>query len=261
MMKHFCKENYLSQVKNAMLFHFNRKDIHITLEDLNLLFQSGEEKQKEEQDICDELGAPKIFVQGLLENVPHDHFAARLFAYTFIGLILCAITIFAIRHYSPILTCFSVISIPIFIWNLLGGSCLYEIRTEPTKHLKKYGIYYVFTFPFIAVEQIIVILLNTDIPMAQPYIFPTYYLSIALSVAAFIFLLTAIYRLYKGFCFPLGLLILCIGTICSSILFINYVYNFEGYSPTHYICSIPYTVSFFFSILYYLYTLKKKGGR
>lgn len=257
----FCKEDYLSQVKNAMLFHFSRKDILITLEDLNLLFQSGEEKQKNEQDICNELGAPKTFVQGLLENIPHDHFTARLSAYTFIGLILCAITIFTIRRHSPVLACFPVITTPLFIWNLLGGSCIYKIRTKTIKHLKRCIIFYIFTLPFIVVEQMVAISLNTDISMAQPYIFPTYYLSIALIIAAFIFLLTAIYRLYKGFYFSLGLFILCIGTICSSVLFVYYLYNFERYTPTHYICSIPYTVSFFFSILYYLYILRKKDNR
>ena len=253
------KEEYLAQAKNAMLFHFSHKDIHVTLEDINLLFQSGEENHKDEKEFCDELGSPKTFVGGLLQNVPHDHFAGRLTAYIVSGLILCAVTIFTIYYHSPILACIPVMIIPVFIWNLLGGSCLYKIRTEPPAHLIRYIIYYILTLPFIVMQQIVVVLINTKLDAVVPYVHTSYYLSNILITAAMILLFTAIYRLYRGYCFSLGLCILSIGTICSSFLFDHYLINVEA--PIRYICVIPYAVSFFFSILYYLYILRKKGNR
>lgn len=253
------KEEYLAQAKNAMLFHFSHKDIHVTLEDINLLFQSGEENQKDEKEFCNNLGSPKAFVGGLLQNVSHDHFAGRLAVYIVIGLILCAVTIYTMRYHSPILACIPVMIIPIFIWNLLGGSCLYEIRTESTKHLKRYIIYYILTLPFIVMQQIVVILINTKSEAVLPYIHTSYYLSNMLIAAAIIILVAAIYRLYKGYCFSLGLCILSIGTVCSSLLFDYFLINWEA--PIRYVCAIPYAAGFFFSILYYLYILRKKGSR
>lgn len=253
------KEEYLAQAKNAMLFHFRHKDIHVTLEDISLLFQSGEENQKGEKEFCDELGSPKTFVGGLLENIPRDHFAGRLFAYIVSGLILCAITIWTMHYHSPILACIPVMIIPVFIWNLLGGSCLYEIRTEPPAHLKRYIIYYILTLPFIVMQQAVVVLLNMKSEAVLPYIHTSYYLSNILIAAAIIIMFTAIYGLYRGYCFSLGLCILSIGAVCSSLLFDYFLINWEA--PIQYVCAIPYAVSFFFSILYYLYILRKKGSR
>lgn len=253
------KEEYLAQTKNAMLFHFSHKDIHVTLEDIHLLFQSGEENHKDEKEFCNELGTPKTFVGGLLQNVPREHFAGRLAVYIVSGLILCAITIFAMHYHSPILACIPVIIIPVFIWNLLGGSCLYEIRTEPAKHLKRYIIYYILTLPFIVMQQIVVVLINTKLDTVLPYVHTSYYLSNILITGAMILLLAAVYRLYRGYCLSLGLCILSIGTVCSSLLYDYFIINWEA--PVQYVCAIPYAVSFFFSILYYLYILRKKDNR
>ena len=41
-----CKEDYLIQVKNAMLLHFAHKDICTALRDIDELFASGKEHGK-----------------------------------------------------------------------------------------------------------------------------------------------------------------------------------------------------------------------
>ncbi len=249
------KEEYLLQVKNAMLFHFSRKDIHTTLEDLNQIFESGKENGKTEREIYNEFGEPKEFIHGLLQD-SHDKFMGNLFRYIFGALLLCVLTILTFYQRSQVLLCILTVILPGFIWNLLGGGCLYKIRTESERSLKRFYLYHILTFLIIAAEQVFITLVNTDMDRMAPFGKAVYNLSYLLLIAAVIVMLIAIYRVCRGYYLSFGILTLSCGVACSLFLYLDYLMRFVDAGDSYILGFLPYTVSFAFSVLSFLFHRK-----
>ena len=125
-----CKEDYLIQVKNAMLLHFAHKDICTALRDIDELFASGKEHGKTEAELCHELGRPK---DRFFFNIVID-----------ISSIL-AIGIFSVYIFSslnPVYWGALTIAVSVLIWNLCGGFCLNGFFYDSIHHKKEYIVYY-----------------------------------------------------------------------------------------------------------------------
>lgn len=241
------KEEYLLQVKNAMLFHFSHKDIHTTLDDLNQIFESGKEDGKTEGEIYNEFGVPKEFIHGLLQD-NHDRFMGRLFGSIFGALILCAFIIFAFCQRSQVLLCILAVIVPGFIWYLLGGSCLRKIRTESERSLKRFCFYHIITFLMIVAEQVFITLLNTSLNEVKPFGKGVYCVSSLLLDAAVIIAVGAIYSLYRGYYLSFGILILSCGMVCSLFIYMDYLMRFVDAGDSYIFGFLPYMVSFAFSV-------------
>ena len=104
-----CKEDYLIQVKNAMLLHFAHKDICTALRDIDELFASGKEHGKTEAELCHELGRPKDFADHLVDTNDHDRF--------FFNIVIDISSILAIGIFSVYI--FSSLNLEFVWWFLL----------------------------------------------------------------------------------------------------------------------------------------------
>lgn len=255
------KEEYLLHVKNAMLLRFRHKDIYLTLEDLNLLFESGVEHGKTELELCDELGTPKDFINNLIcENI-HHKFIYTFFKYTIGIFTLCMVLLLLFYSHTnnatPLFFGIPVTIIPIFLWYYFGVSYLYRIRKESVSHLKKYSIYFILSLLFIIVQQSFAILINSNLDAVRPFIRITYILSSLLMIVSAIILLVAIYKIYKGYYLALGILTLSLGVICSSLSYNNFLMNFNMPGKLC-ICSFPYILSIILAAIYFLFISKRK---
>lgn len=257
-MNRLSKENYLLQVKNAMLFHFSHKEINITLEDINLIFISGKETGKTEEDVYDELGLPKDFVRSLLQDKGHDRFKSNLIGNILIGFIICAITILILQHPNPILNCIPALIIPVFIWYTLGGNCLYRINLESKKYLKYNFLFYIFSFLIVFSQQLLEVLLKANNDLMISLTLSIYYVSkLAIMLAVILLAIIAI-RLYKGHYFLFGIFLLLHGMIFSSQLYIDHLNRLEKIDAPFTICSLPYCMNFIISLFNYFQIRRKK---
>lgn len=176
-MSTLCKEEYLEQVKNNMLLHFSRKDIHITLEDVNSFFESGVENGKTEEELYNELGNPKDFVHNLLYDRALDKFKYILFVYIISFSILCILFLLVYHYPTPLILCIPVIIFPVFVWYSFGSYCLLQIRNDSLNHHKSYIIYFFISLFIICAEQTFTVLLNINIRIVSSFMAKTYFLS------------------------------------------------------------------------------------
>lgn len=259
-----CQKDYTARVKNAMLLHFNHKEIRSTLKDINELFETGKEYGKTEKELCNELGNPKDFVSKLLHDEHHDKFAYNLFTYFIGALVICAVAAYIYKPLNPIYWCIFTVIVPAYIWHLCGGSCLFELQNGFAKHKIVYWILNAFALISVVVQQFFALLLNTSGKIRSSDTFMTclrltYYLSMFLIVMLILFSVFIIYKLYHGDYLSLSVLLPAIGSICSSLSYISYIMSFNGPNALASVCSLPYMSGI---ILYLLssHYLRKKGA-
>lgn len=169
--------------------------------------------------------------------------------------ILCLLVF---RYPSPLFSIITLLIIPISIWHVEGGYCLFKIRSDTVKHYKVYSLFFIFSLILISTEQILTILLNNNSSISIPIIITTFYVSSIFIIISIVILITAIYRLYKGYYLSYGILIISIGAICSSLLYNDYLKRYSSLSASYNICSLPFVLSLLMGILYYWNILKKK---
>lgn len=250
------KDEYLEKLKNEMLFHFSHQDIHITLEDTSLFFESGMADGKTEAELCNELGTPKELAHGLS---PDKSSNSLRYAFLCIHIISCFILLLlAFRYPGLLLSMISLIIIPISIWHLEGGCCLLQIRADTAKHYKAYSLFLLISLMIISTEQIFTILLKNNISISIPIIKATSYMSSILIILSIAIFIISIYKLNKGYYLSYGILIISIGVICSSLLYNDFLKRFSSPTVSYLICSLPFALSLIMGMLYSWYILKKK---
>lgn len=256
------KEDYVEQVKNHMLLHCSRRDIRLTLEDLNLYFESGTADGRSEETLCDALGSPAKFTSDLL----HDKTVIRLhpvFAVNVLNcLILFALVFWVVRYPDPLLFCVMTAVLPAFLWHSLGGRCLFQVRNDTTGNHRKYIPYFIAAAAIAAAQQIVVALLFNHVRVAYRVILTTHYLSAALILVSLAVLSAAAYKLYKGYYLALGTLAAAVGAIGSSLLYHHILFHFASADVPFslwMVCILPFAVGIILGILCHSYIkLKKK---
>lgn len=145
-MKAQRKQDYLVKIRNSMLWRFSWKEIHLTLEDLDLLFNSGKEEGKSEEELCNEFGNPKEFVNNLYLEHKRSGFVSK-FPLNIIGFLAIALIVLSVFIYyynnsyiSIIYNCIPAIILPLFLWYLLGGNSMSRIHMNSNLHKKIYLI-------------------------------------------------------------------------------------------------------------------------
>lgn len=246
------KRDYLIQVKNAMLFHFDNKDICNTLKDINELFVTGIEHGKSEEEICYELGSPKDFVIKLVEDSSYDRLSFKLFTYIIGILGICILTMYIFHSLNPIYWCALAIAVSIYIWKICGGSCLNGFFTNLSHHKIEYVVYYLISVAIVTIQQIFTFQLNKLYDEMVLYIHISYYLSILVVLILGLFLLFIIYKLSHGSYLSLCILPLLVGIICSFLCFITYISLFNGPDVFSSICSLPYIIGNILSLFLFL---------
>lgn len=250
------KDEYLEKLKNEMLFHFSRQDIHITLEDTSLFFESGMADGKTEAELCNELGTPKELAHGLSPDKFSNSFR---YALPGIHIISCFILLLLVFRYPGLLLSMIALTIiPISVWHMGGGCCLLQIRSDTAKHYKVYSLFLLISLMLIGTEQIFTVLLKNNISISIPIIKTTSYMSSILIILSIAILIISIYKLYKGYYLSYGILIISIGVICSSLLYNDFLKRFSSPAASYYICSLPFVLSLIMGMLYSWYILKKK---
>lgn len=253
------KDDYLEKLKNAMLFHFSHKDILSTLEDISLLFESNTADGKTEAELCRELGTPKEFSHSLLSNKSSNKFRPFLLCiYTIICFIMCMLTF---CYPSFLLSIITLLIIPISIWYLEGSYCLLKIRPDTIKNYKIYFLFSIISLILIFIEQIFTYLLHNDIRISNSLIITTFYASSAFIIISIATLITAIYKLHKGYYLSFGILPISIGVICSSLLYNDYIKRFSSPATSYNICSLPFILGLLMGVFYYWNILKKKDKK
>ncbi len=259
------QRDYMIQIKNSMLLHFNHKDISFTLRDLNEHFESGKANEKTEAELCGELGDPKDLAANLLYDKKQDKFTRILSSYIIQAVGICILIAYVLNTMNPIFWCIPVILIPVYIWHLCGGMCLYEFQTvhANTKQKNLYIISFIISFITVIFEQIILILLNTrenikSFPVLKICLFISYYVCVVLIVIFIVFSGLIIYRLYYGIYSSLYFLSINIGMICSSLSYITYIKFFNGINMFSAISSLPYIFSIILSISFFQYASRKR---
>lgn len=262
-MKFFHQKNYMAQVKNSMLLHFNHKDISSTLRDLNELFESGKYDGKTDVELYDELGSPKDLVNKLLHENHSNKFPYILFAYIASAFAICIFIAYIFNSTNPLCWCIPVVIVPIYIWHLCGVSCLYKFQNDYPNQKSLYIISVIVSFISVIMQQILVALLNTSEKMINSNTFKTclftsYYVSLILIVIFILFSVLTIYTTYYGDYLSVNYLLIALGTICSSRSYIIYIKFFNGPNMLSSVCSLPYIFSVFLSLLLFRF-LHKKG--
>lgn len=250
------KDEYLEKLKNKMLLHFSHQDIRTTLEDTSLLFDSGMVAGKTEAELCDEFGSPKELAHNLLLKKSSNSLRSiSLCAQITICFILCLL----VFHYPSLLfSIITIIIVPISIWHLEGGYCLFQIRSDTVKNYKIYSIFFTISIILISIQQIFTILLKNSVNISIPIIIATFYLSFIFILILIAILITSIYKLHKGYYLSYGILNISIGAICSSLLYIDYLKCFSPPVASYNICSLPFVISLLIGIFYYWNILKRK---
>lgn len=255
------KEDYLEQVKNRMLFRCRHRDIRLTLEDLNLYFESGTADGRTEGNLCDELGSPAEFADDILqENAltrPRSVFAGYITG----CLILCALGFQIVRYSDPLLSCLMVAILPFFLWHLLGGRCLFQIRKDTAGNHLKYMLYFVPAVAVSAAQQLVIALLYNNIRITSRTLLATYYLSAALILVSLVVLAASAYRLYRGYYLSFGILTATTGAVCSSY-FYNFLLTHMERTDVPFslwmVCILPFAAGTALGILYCIYIKVRK---
>ena len=261
-MKELNQTSYLLQIKNNMLFYFHHADISSTLKDLKLFFDSGREHGKSESDLCIELGSPKELVTDLLEE-NRNKMNTIIPIYLFIGISICALTVFIYGSLNAALWSLPVAIIPVYAWCICGGSCLFEIQNSKSHKINNRFFLFFFTFFLVLPQQITTIIthyLDKEIYLTdlKSFVLITYYLSKISILFLFLYSLRAIYKLYYADIIFIYDLILAIGVICSSYTFITYLNSFNAPSGILCISFLPYAASIICCFLFSRY-IRRKG--
>lgn len=252
-----CRKDYLIQVKNAMLFHFARKEICATLKDINELFVAGMEHGKSEAELCHELGNPKDFADKFVDGDKRNRFFFNIITYISSILAICILTVYIFYSLNPIYWGMLAITVSICVWNLCGGVCLNEIFDDSSQYRCKYILYCIVSFVVVVLQQVITFLLNTwhrtaNTNIFAEYIYMFYYLSILAVMISGILLVLTTYRLLNGSYLSICVLPLLVGLICSALSFITYIKAFNGPNIFSSMCSIPYISGFMLSFIVFL---------
>lgn len=258
------KKDYLIQVKNAMLFHFARKEICATLKDINELFTTGIEHGKSEAELCHELGNPKDFADKLVDIGNRNRFFVNVIIYISSILAMCVFTIYIFYSLNPVYWGMLAIMVSICVWNLCGGICLNELFHNSSQYRYEYILYCIISFAVAALQQAVAFLLSTwhrtgDINIIVEYICVFYYFSIVAVIILGILLVLTIYRLLNGSYLSICVLPLLAGSICSALSFITYIKAFNGPNIFSSMCSIPYIWGFILSVIVFLSNHYKLG--
>ena len=247
-----CKEDYLIQVKNAMLLHFAHKDICTALRDIDELFASGKEHGKTEAELCHELGRPKDFADHLVDTNDHDRFFFNIVIDISSILAIGIFSVYIFSSLNPVYWGALTIAVSVLIWNLCGGFCLNGFFYDSIHHKKEYIVYCIISFIIAAFQQALTLLLNSwcgtsHFSTPVTYIHIAYYFSVLAAIISGILLLFTIYRFSHGSYFALCMLPVSVGMICSSLSFITYIKAFNGPNIFSSMCSIPYISGFILS--------------
>lgn len=262
-MSTLSQKDYLLQIKNSMLLHFSHKDIYSTLKDVNQLFASGKEYGKTEEELCDELGSPKDFVNSLLQDSGHDKLIGYLAAWFISVFAVCTFIVYVLVTRNILLGCIITVLIPIYTWYLCGGFCLQELQNRPSKLGAGVVVFNLFGLVFVVAQQWIVFLLN-DLPriigsdILRNCINKSYYISIILIIAFFCQLVSAICKLSGGHYLSMATLLLSCGIAFSMLLYTMFLKNYNAPTKNLFWCSAPCIVSIISSLLCSQY-LHKKG--
>lgn len=252
------KENYLVHIRNAMRWHFSSKEIQVTLEDINLLFEAGKADGKSEALICRELGKPKDFVENLLRETT-DKKSLPIAVIIFTAGIL--VTRYFYENISPaVLFCIPVLGILALVWYFFGGFCFYDVYKLSLGDKRKYLFYGIFTSGIAVLEQVFISVIIHGVERVQELASITYIFSNIAIVGSVVLFLVVAYKYYKGYYTMFGILALLAGIICTSCSYNKFLRDFTTPSQ-YYICVLPYILGFIISIAYFLYLSGKERKR
>lgn len=234
------REDYLEQVKNRMLFRCSHRDIRLTLEDLNLYFESGKTEGRTESTLCDELGSPAEFAADLLQEKDVIRPRAAFAGCAAGSLILCILVFRLIRDPELPLSCLTAV-IPAFLCYSLGGRCLFQIRRDTASNHRRSLLYLVLGAAVSTAQQLLIAFVCNNARPDPRFLLATHYLSLAWIAASLIFLFSAARKLYRGYYLALGSLAVAIGAVCSSLMYSHLLFHME--SPVfslRMMCSLPF---------------------
>lgn len=248
-----AKEDYLEQVKNRMLFHCSHRDIRLTLEDLNLYFESGQTEGRTEENLCGELGSPAEFAADLLQEKEIIRPRAAFAGCAAGSLILCILVFRLVRDPELPLSCLTAI-LPAFLCYSFGGRCLFQIRRDTVSNHRKSLLYLVSGAAVSAAQQFLITLVCNNASPAPRFLLATHFLSLAWMAASSILLVSAARKLYRGYYLALGSLAVTTGAICSSLMYSHLLFHMG--SPVfslRTICSLPFAAGIVSGSMYCIF--------
>lgn len=255
------KEQFLFRVKNAMLLYFPHREIRSTLEDLDEMFEAGKENGRSEEEICQDLGTPKDFVQTLLQEDGRDRSVRILRTYIAAVLLLCialaAVYLYPNLQIRPFLLCIPVILVPACVGYVCGGFCLCRQSWKAAGSLKKYVAYLILSLLIVIEEQVFTIWAHYDPEPLIPYALASYYIACFLVFVSILVCLAVFYETDRGGYRSFPVLILAMGTNSTAISYVRFIQRYDGPGKIWYLCSLPYLVSVAAAIFYSLYIKKR----
>lgn len=253
-MKSLRKQNYLMQVKGFMLLHFSHKDICSVLEDLNEFFESGKKDGKTEEELCSELGHPKDFAEQLLHDNRHNKFLYYVFIYLVSAVAIGVFITYIFESLNPVCWCVPAAGIPIYIWYLCGGACLYGFQDCTTGHKTAYAVFNRIVFVCVIGQQCLAFIPNVSeeaicLDVFHSCVAASYYLSVLFIVILILFAGVAIYKIYCGDYLSFNNLLLYMGAVFSTLSYVTYIKSFNGADMFSSICLLPYLVCVILSLV------------
>lgn len=276
------KEKFFQELKSQLLWKFNQTEISDIIFDYNEYFEVGASKGKFEEDICMELGNPKLIVRDLEREkikdtkIPFWNMKKLVYGLLVIAFIIMSYFIQKSKYSSSMIRDMTIamVLVIISVWFFLGGKVfsLSILNQQNAKAIKNRLILYHLIY-FIA--ACIIYRFNThtvlnywiynppfNIKLYElgPFIVNILYMIIALSLISIIYWLQ-LFRKYSVLYF--SLISHGIGVIWTVICIINqyYVMNDpETFSRLIQLCFIVYFVSILISILFLIYCKKWLKG-
>lgn len=273
-MKGSIQKNYLLQVRNKLLFHFECKEIAVILEDLNQIFASAKENGETETDVCGRLGRPQEFVEQILKNHAKDRFLPRAAVYVLsamgIGIGTGAISdiynTFLLRYPGlPLFVCcLPAVFLTVILWKVSGGRSLYAFCQQRKRNQRYCLLSGLLSFAAVLIMQITVLVLHQD-GISGEMTAMAANVTAAAEIFRYLVIFPAAMAGIGVFCGEYERLVsflMLSGSLSSAHVFVLTMRHYSGFfaSKWYLPCALPYVVSLLAAIFWQMREKRKGQG-
>lgn len=261
-MKKVNRENYLTGLRNAMLWHYSNREIALTLEDVSSVFEEGQKRGRTEQEVAEELGTPEDFILALAKEgglLPKSRVLQKK---VLIIVMLSVVSVYLVMlennmlemsdaHRNNFVFCLAAACVPALTHFVAGAGILYCAREQKVRVRGKYILCLLASVLLAGFEQFMLVWACRS---AQAPVLECFYVVRVMIVIGVVLLFVLAVRLFRGASWCMGLFSILFGTICSSVVYCDFIKRFEALPQNPWTCIsvFPCVIGIVFAGLLYV---------